>query len=978
MLLVLSLFFGYVYGVEYITECGDITEPGEYVIANDIDASDYFAEIPPGHGRYCIRIMSDDVVLDGNGHTIHSNETYERFRPIYVLITSGQYNITISDLTLRNGSIVVQNTSLLTIEHVNLSSLIYLRGRDARFSDIHADSIQVGNSMVGIEEDEVTPTVTNLTVTYSVFNSLSFTYVSNSKIAYSNGSISLDRSVNNHLESNIITGHHIGIYVRGGSNWVKDNMVCSNSVDYKCEESAVLIEEGVNYGEAVEGCDLYRLSSCGSECDDHDSAWSDPHLISSWITITSPFTGTSNLYDYCDESDPAVLYEGVCGDVRYEVVNCTEEYGEGFVCEEGACRREGSPPTCSCTDGDDPYTGGICTFYPEGPDHPGEPYPDTCTDEYHLTEYYCDGTSIASQEYDCREFGMVCLTDSYGFGYCGEPEEPTCLDSDLGGDDERYLPGMVSFGSDMMNDTCLDNRTLQEAYCGEDGRPATRIITCECVETPEGLGFCQPCVDTDPEQNVSVPGECHNLIEDTITYDTCNGWLSPDITQYFCNDPTSCLNGTACVQVITPCPEGESCIEFDDRAVCCDYDDLLDSIFSGDSTMTCSDSDGGLNYLTQGSMHFEGHADEGVCGSEGGDINETITDTCIDSSGNPVPESDQLLETYCEERHVFFTTFLIPNYQVISCSETYGEGWHCENGSCVNPECTDSDGGLVVGVFGSAESGDLTCSDTCLSDTLLSECVCGESGLGQETVDCSEMGMVCEGGRCVPTGETEPTCTELEDEENDVHVLGSVMYIDPEGSGFITYDTCNPSDIHSVYQVLCDGNEVSTVLTPCPEGEHCEDGVCVGGSCVDHDGGIEPNIPSSCEDRSGEHPDTCSGDGVIEWYCGSDDLCHSTEVTCEYDCTDGACIYCEDPDGDNIWRLGVCRSTFVNLTDRCDGSMVWEAVCMDGTCVYLDGKNCPSGTCVGGRCVPDWWFPPQGPISLPNLSIEDIHGYMVD
>lgn len=986
VILIFTLVFAFVFvlvGISNaaipITGCMDITEPGEYQLMNDIDASEYLAtHHTPGSPLYCIRIFSNDIILDGMGHIITCNSTYSPYSPALIRTEYPLNNITIKNTDLGNMAIYLSEINGSVIENVTGYSLMLFKGENIMINNNNIHYLRIGEVSVveSSSETEIPPSITSATISNNQFDGMELKQVVNSVIEGNNGSISFGRCINNQVYNNIVSGKRYGMIFSSSSvNHLRGNKVCSNTIDYSCRDSTdPIIDEGGNFGDIVDGCDSsLSPTTCGTECMDNDAdSPVSPYLISSNIELTSFLTGEMySFYDYCNES---ILHEAECGDTRYESINCTEEFGDTYTCDDGRCISSYSPPDCTCSgdSGNDPFNPGLCIY-------DSSSYPDTCNDN-NLTEYFCDSGVINPEEYNCEEYGMVCNTNYAGLGYCTEDTE-TCIDTDGGGPEQQFYPGFVSYEGIDYDDTCIDDSHLQEYYCDSSLGMMSTEYTCSCITNDDGLGMCDPCTDTDPENNVTIPGQCINNVNDDVSYDSCNGWLSSTINEYSCND-LACLTGDGCVQQTVSCPDDESCIEFDNRAVCCDYSDILSSIFDGSSTISCSDSDH-HNYLIPGILHVWGDAAEGVCGGDGGPFDEIISDTCIDGEGNAVHESDQLMEYYCNSYHIppFGPTIDYPDEETISCSEQFGPSWHCEDGACVNTECHDSDGGINIWLGGDV-SDNSSCSDYCIDSNMLHECYCSLTGSVESIdIDCSGYGAECDSWlrACISSsgGPIEPSCTEETDTGDDVHVLGSVFYVDSTSS-INYYDTCQGSDMFSVYQVSCNGTDVSYSQTPCPEGEHCSSGVCVPGECVEYDGGNNPYDESPCIDVYGTHNEICSDSASTEqteWYCGSDNLCHNETISCPSGaCYSGECLTCYDPDesmGDrDILYRSTCISTLVNLTDICveHGREygVQEAKCLHGVCVYSDAKDCPHGyeTCLGGACRASIIGPHQPPIGI--------------
>jgi len=961
-----------------IDSCMNITSPGVYTLTTDLEISDYVSSLPPGSGRYCFSILSDDVTLDCQGHEITcEDETFCEPSTITVIRSTDPHNNTRVINCRAEFSVLLSGNEVL-IKNNTFRTLTFKEGSRSSIIGNNISSLSIGGSTTAFTETEpetIPPSVTDINVSNNQLGELSITLTVDS--LFENNSISpvetfrggfvLIRSNNNRIYNNEVTSSSYGLmFYMSNLNHIRDNQVCGNSVDYLCSESVTpIIDEGNNFGDIIDGCTVedelglhdFIPITCGVECTDNDVTSPYPHMISSYVELVSYVSGdTWYLHDYCDASSTEILHEAVCGESdRYETIDCTEEYGEGYICDAGRCVYEAGGPACMCAGdlGNDPYHPGVCEYSTETS---SETYVDTCiSGTNNLIEYYCEGDAIASENYDCEDFGMICTTDLSGVGYCAEDIE-ICIDSDGGGDDQQYYGGFVNFEDATYSDVCLDSSTLQEYYCEPGLGVSYTTYSCPCVTDEDGYGHCECCMDDDPDNDVHYPGTCLSLIYGTENHDSCPSLFSSNIYEYSCT-----LTGS-CQRLTYDCPAGELCLEASGHAICCDTSELWDSILSGGSSIDCSDSDG-RNYLIRGTIHSWGHSEDGVCGMEGGgDFDETLMDTCVDSSGEEVTESPVLREFFCNEETVFLTTYRYPDSELISCEDIYGPGSICRNGSCVSTECTDTDA-TVTGSFniylgGEADNGTTTCEDYCIDLDTLHECYCSPTGeVLYAEITCDD-GCNSSLNACNPIS-VEFSCTEISDEANDVHVPGSVLYTGL-GTSSIYYDFCG-DDMFSVEQVGCSGTDVVYESTPCPAGEHCElddsgIGVCVPGTCVDSDGGYDLLEQGECTDVYGIHEDSCDegSTSVIEWYCDTDNLCHNITEPCPSGvCYSGRCMECNDPDGDDITIASTCTSTLVNLTDVCTGlNTIQEAECFHGTCTYVSAKSCPPRTqCFRGACT---------------------------
>lgn len=143
-----------------ITSCSTITDPGRYVLTQDIENSD---------ANVCIDILSSDVRFDGGGHTIEGTITREQFfeilranpeeRPsrhvgigVNVNTTGTLSNVTITNVTTTNWLFGVLSEGILGSEVLGVTSRangggIWLDGANA---SVIAGSNSSSNYLTGI------------------------------------------------------------------------------------------------------------------------------------------------------------------------------------------------------------------------------------------------------------------------------------------------------------------------------------------------------------------------------------------------------------------------------------------------------------------------------------------------------------------------------------------------------------------------------------------------------------------------------------------------------------------------------------------------------------------------------------------------------------------------------------------------------------------------------------------------------------
>lgn len=281
-------------------------------------------------------------------------------------------------------------------------------------------------------------------------------------------------------------------------------------------------------------------------------------------------------------------------------------------------------------------------------------------------------------------------TSGNGGGIVAPPQE-FCTDSD--GGKTIFTAGTVQTSSGTFSDRCLGNgESVMEYYCSGN-QMASEDIPC-----PSGQkcysGECREitCFDSDGGM---VYGTVGTVNYDGVTYtDTCIDGST--LREFYCD------NGLAEKNVA--CGAGQKC----ENGRCV-------------GVPVCTDSDGGQNMYSTGTVSYDGQAYE---------------DSCL--SYNVV------YEYYCEDGAMAVKQMI--------CQE----GEDCENGRCVEAplrECRDTDGGKSTHEKGTITYwiGDerYTETDKCYDQDSVLELWCteeGGKGLGIIECDSDEW---CEDGECV-------------------------------------------------------------------------------------------------------------------------------------------------------------------------------------------------------------------------------------
>ena len=357
---------------------------------------------------------------------------------------------------------------------------------------------------------------------------------------------------------------------------------------------------------------------------------------------------------------------------------------------------------------------------------------------------------------------------------------------------------------------------------------------------------------------------------------------------------------------------------------------------------TCADSDGGINYGTQGTATRRGGT------YAGGRISitpETRTDFCI--------VANFLNEYYCNKADGSIKSTLY------FCPTT------CSGGACVGfpdePDCTETDDGRDYDEKGTTTRGTEEQEDECLANRLF-EFYCDSDGdIREELYECP-YGCSVDTDTCNPAPEIEPDCTETDDGA-DYEERGTTTEISEDGTEQIETDYCEGNDINEYF---CLGNTLRGVSRACVYG--CSAGACnpePEATCTDSDSGRDyenrGTTTSTSADGTEEETDSCVGNWVVEHYCEADESIGSEFHTCADDCSDGACnsepeVACTDSDGGRVYgERGTTRSTDETGTDEetdsCVGNSVREYYCGTDESIREELGACTHG-CTTGACNP--------------------------
>jgi hypothetical protein len=392
---------------------------------------------------------------------------------------------------------------------------------------------------------------------------------------------------------------------------------------------------------------------------------------------TSPAVPTVNLTNPPDNSTQAcpAIYQPVCGADNITYPNaCLAQVAGAYISHQGECT--GPSTDCIDSDKDDIFEPGNAT-------NSSSIKEDVCADDTHVTEYDCQGTGIVGQVLPCPQ-GYMCQD-----GACRPAQSANNTCQELGNSSDKFSAGGAYYNGKTYSDECPMVDQVKKYSCRNGTMSSTNMVCptgWQCVG-----GACKEmppvCTDTDGGYNLTVQGSTtvrkgYSLIStgsdycvnqtDLMEYYCVNGSMvgneTPCGNDYVCKDGACvyqqctdsgdgqnlfvagtltkgsvvltdscegaynvvknyCLNN-AVKTVVSTCPSGYMC--------------------SGGKCVeeVCTDSDGGLNYGTAGTV------------SKGG---AQYSDYCSGAT--------MLVEYYCDNNTVR--------------SQTYNCQGPCDNGRCL-------------------------------------------------------------------------------------------------------------------------------------------------------------------------------------------------------------------------------------------------------------------------------------------------------
>ena len=295
--------------------------------------------------------------------------------------------------------------------------------------------------------------------------------------------------------------------------------------------------------------------------------------------------------DYC--SGTSSVKEYYCsGDTMVQTVaNC----GEEFYCSDGRCVEY----TCRDDDGgsDEDEFGTVTKG--------SEEWEDDCYDSDTVKEYYCDGNEVKSERIGCGS-GETCSG--------GECVRIACTDTD--GGNVRNALGTATSGSSSKTDYCIDLYGLREYFCGASGIDYDDML---CPDYGELCwnNVCSPaeCDDSDGGQNPSVRGWVQLTTSNGYSHSESDECSGRSVLERYCSG-----------------------VEIEMRTMGCEDDEVCETGHCIEAT--CTDSDGGLNYIVPGTT------------TKGA---ESATDEC-----DPMDPMD-VYEYYCDGNEIRYVPHTCPD-----------------------------------------------------------------------------------------------------------------------------------------------------------------------------------------------------------------------------------------------------------------------------------------------------------------------------
>lgn len=508
-------------------------------------------------------------------------------------------------------------------------------------------------------------------------------------------------------------------------------------------------------------------------------------------------------------------------------------------------------------------------------------FPGQCTNEYN---YVCGENGVTYQN--------PCYASQAGasiayYGECGNVSQAECYDSDNGKNlleqGTTQLRGTAQ--GQTLTDFCIGSTGVQEYYC-ENNQIKLESMTCPAGTMCQS-GSCTSvvCTDSDSGYDLLVKGTVR-LGNESYT-DRCDG--TANVIEYVCGTTNDVLLASLACPAGKTCSDG-ACVQ----PACSDTDGGNDIYERGSMSYTsstytdyCTDTNTVMEYSCDTLPDVLGRATScgsgysctnGACvalictDSDGGRDKDTFGRTALGSTSYDdwCYDNRTVNEYYCDGSRISEVR------QVCDGSDV------CLGGECRAPGCTDSDGGNVPLVAGTATVGASTYPDSCSNLTRLKEYYCSASSAPYAYVNCytyfgSPYYGICWNNVC-----TQTYCQDS-DSGQDEGVQGSARMYTTSG-----YDTGWNNDVcvdsTHLTEWYCDGSWRTNTTITCELDEYCSGGRCIEATCSDTDGGLMYIVAGSVTKGGVYKEDGCLNSTTLrEWYCVGNNP-DSVDYTCPAGC----------------------------------------------------------------------------------------------
>ncbi|MBU0532084.1 hypothetical protein KKB44_01175 [Candidatus Micrarchaeota archaeon] len=336
------------------------------------------------------------------------------------------------------------------------------------------------------------------------------------------------------------------------------------------------------------------------------------------------------------------------------------------------------------------------------------------------------------------------------------------------------------------------------------------------------------------------------------------------------------------------------------------------------------------------------------CFEQPDEINQTITNISNNTTDN---QSIVCLGPVCGADERTYAT----DCEAIDAGIAILHTGECE----IEENCTDTDGGIVLGTRGTASKGTEIHEDYCVDLQQLIEYTCLDNSIEMATVNCGQ-GKECIDGECIEI-ELEPEVIGCEGTSDvDIYNKDSITL-----NGNITYtDVC--IEYGTVKDYYCENDEMKSTNTQCPSGYACNNGKCepLTNECTDSDGGANifergrTKVTRGLMSTIFDQWDECVDFGMIkEHSCLENETAKTEDIECGsgYKCSTGRCVQsaCSDTDGGlEIYVAGTVTKNGNEYEDYCfDDYELREYYCY-GDDVELKKHICPEDyICLNKKCV---------------------------